>query len=173
MLKLTLAAGGRLELPAHAVISVMKPCDGLNPASLMYDMGAGIQVDQLADQYGFVKKMANDASAFDNPVEVTIIERVTIGEGDQAVLGDSKGKMLISRGRIEGRRDVTGEGDIKARIFLRIGTVIEDGKATRPQIVTIAIAESLAEMDGEEVPAVLPVQVMDAIVPAKRRARNR
>ena len=54
MLHLKTAAGERLEIPAGCIIAVMRPCDGINPSAIMYDMGAGPAVDQLSDQYGFV-----------------------------------------------------------------------------------------------------------------------
>ena len=151
MLKLTLAAGGRLEIPPHAIIAVMKPADGINPAAVMYDMGAGLQIDQLGDQYGWLKKTANDASAFDNPLEVTTVEHWVVGEGADAVQASGEGKMLFSRSRVVGRRDLTDGGPAKGRLFIRL-----DERA-----VTVNTVETLDEMDGVEA----------EIVPAKPIAK--
>lgn len=143
MLKLTLAAGGRLEIPAHAIIAVMKPADGSNPSAIMYDMGAGLQIDQLGDQYGWLKKTANDASAFDNPLEVTVVEHWTVGDGDQAMQASGHGKMLFSRSRIVGRRDATDGGPAKGRLYVRLDE----------RVITVNTVETLDEMDGVEAEA--------------------
>lgn len=147
MLKLTLAAGGRLEIPAHAIIAVMKPADGINPAAIMYDMGAGLQVDQLGDQYGWLKKTANDASAFNNPLEVTTVEHWNVGEGAEAVQASGEGRMLFSRSRIAGRRDVIDGGIAKGRLYVRLDE----------RTVTINTLETLNEMDGVESTPPMPV----------------
>ena len=40
MLRLTTAAGERLEIPATYITAVMKPCDGVNPCAIIFDFGA-------------------------------------------------------------------------------------------------------------------------------------
>lgn len=156
MLKLTLAAGGRLEIPAHTIIAVMKPADGINPAAVMYDMGAGLQIDQLGDQYGWLKKTANDASAFDNPLEVTAVEHWTVGEGAEAVQASGQGKMLFSRGRVVGRRDLTDGGPAKGRLHVRLDE----------RIATVNTVETLDEMDGIELEPAPPIPVAKPLLKA-------
>lgn len=159
MLKLNLATGGRLELPAAAIIAVMKPADGINPSALMYDLGSGLQVDQLSDQFGFVKKLANDNGAFENAIEVTLIEPVNVldeqgnpimlppvapGQPAQPKTEPKAGKIIFSRSRIEARRDMAGPGDIRSRLHIRIG----EGS------IQIQAAETLNELDGVEASSV-------------------
>ena len=121
MLHLKTAAGERLEIPAASIMAVMKPCDGVNPAAIIYDVGAGPQADQLADQYGFVKKAVIDSQGMVNPLEVRIIEQVTIGAGGDAVTGFHEGRMFLSRDRIVGRREMLNDPHgAKARLFIRL-----------------------------------------------------
>jgi len=137
-LKLNLAAGGRLELPAYALFAVMKPSDGANPAAVMYDLGAGLQIDQLSDQYGFVRKLALDGAAFENPIEVEIVEKVAGEDGTPVV---AIGKVTMSRGSIIGRRDIANGADgERAQLFVQFG----EGR------MTLLVNESLDEMDGIE-----------------------
>lgn len=137
-MKLNLAAGGRLELPAYALFAVMKPSDGANPAAVMYDLGAGLQIDQLSDQYGFVRKLALDGAAFENPIEVEIVEKVT---GEDGVTDAVRGKVTMSRNSIIGRRDIAAGADgERAQIFVQFGA----GR------MTLLVSESLDEMDGVE-----------------------
>lgn len=141
MLHLKTAAGERLEIPAAFIIAVMKPCDGANPAAIIFDMGAGPQVDQLSDQYGFVKKAVIDSQGIINPVEVRIIEQVAIGTGADAVTGFHEGRMFIARDRIVGRREVLDDPNgIRARLFLSL--------FDRPS--AISVADTLDEIDGVE-----------------------
>lgn len=140
MLRLKTAAGERLEIPDTCITAVMKPCDRANPCAVIYDTGAGAQVDQLADQYGFVKKAVIDAMAMVNPVEVRIVEPVSVGE----VQGFHEGRIFLSRLRIVGRREVNGDPNgIRARLFVDLFN--QEGKAT-----TLNIADTLDEMDGVE-----------------------
>lgn len=141
MLHLKTAAGERLEIPASAIIAVMKPCDGVNPAAIIFDMGDGPQVDQLADQYGFVKKAAVDSMAMVNPIEVRILEPVQIGEGDDAMIGFKEGRMFFSRARIIGRREVAGDQHgVNAKLFVDL--------LGKP--MAISVADTFDEMDGVE-----------------------
>ena len=138
MLKLNLAAGGRLELPAYALFAVMKPSDGSNPTAVMYDLGAGLQIDQLSDQYGFVRKLALDAAAFENPIEVEIVEKVA---GEDGAPVAALGKVTMSRGSIIGRRDIAASADgERAQLFVQFGQ----------NRMTLLVTESLDEMDGVE-----------------------
>ena len=145
MLHLKTAAGERLEIPAYSIIAVMKPCDGVNPSAIIFDMGAGPQVDQLSDQYGFVKKLANDAQAMVNPVEVRILEPVTV-DGEQ--IGYREGRMLFSRDRIVGRREVKDDANgIRAKLFVDL--------LGKP--MAISVADTLDELDGVEGEPAAPV----------------
>ncbi|GLV22020.1 hypothetical protein TomMM35A_18730 [Sphingobium sp. TomMM35A] len=145
MLHLKTAAGERLEVPAYAIIAVMKPCDGVNPSAIIFDMGEGPQIDQLGDQYGFVKKLVNDAQAMVNPVEVRILELVAI-DGEQ--VGYREGRMFFSRDRIVGRREVKDSANgICAKLFVDLL-----GKPT-----AISIADTLDELDGVEAEPATPV----------------
>lgn len=137
MLKLNLAAGGRLELPGYALLAVMKPSDGSNPSSVIYDLGAGVQIDPLADQYGFVRKLARDGGTFENPIEVETIEKLA-GESADAVTV-ARGKITMSRTAIVGRRDLMDDADgARAQLFVRFGTATS----------TLLVSESLDQMDG-------------------------
>ena len=145
MLHLKTAAGERLEIPAYAIVAVMKPCDGVNPSAIIFDMGQGPQVDQLSDQYGFVKKLANDALAMVNPVEVRVLEPVAI-DGEQ--VGYHEGRMFFSRDRIVGRREVKEDANgVRAKLFVDLL-----GKPT-----AISIADTLDELDGVEAEPVASV----------------
>jgi hypothetical protein len=141
MLHLKTAAGERLEIPAFAIIAVMRPCDGVNPSAIIFDMGAGPQVDQLADQYGFVKKLAIDGQAMVNPLEVRILEPVQLGEGAEAITGLKEGRMFFARDRIAGRREVKDDASgINAKLFVNL--------LGKP--MAISIADTLDELDGIE-----------------------
>ncbi|PZR83592.1 MAG: hypothetical protein DI537_34670 [Stutzerimonas stutzeri] len=154
MLHLKTARGERLEILATAILAVMKPTDGVNPASIVYDMGAGPQFDQLANAYGFVKKSLLDSHAMVNPIEVRILEPVQIGDGDEAATALREGRMFFPRAAIIGRREVTGDpGGIRARLYINLL-----GKAS-----AIHVADTLDELDGEE-PAPLSASA-PAIVP--------
>jgi hypothetical protein len=143
MLHLKTAAGERLEIPAVCIMAVMKPCNGINPAAIIYDVGTGPQADQLADQYGYVKKAVIDSQGMVNPLEVRIIEQVTIGTDADAVTGFHEGRMFIARDRIVGRREVLDDPHgVKARLFIRL--------FDRPN--TINVADTLDEIDGIEPP---------------------
>lgn len=144
MLHLKTARGERLEILASAILAVMKPTDGINPSSIVYDMGAGPQFDQLADAYGFVKKSVIDSHAMVNPVEVRILEPVQIGEDGAAATAMREGRMFFPRAAIVGRREVNGDpGGIRARLYLNLL-----GQAT-----AIHVADTLDELDGEDAPA--------------------
>lgn len=135
MLHLTTAASERLGLPAYAIIAVMKPVAG-NPCAIIFDMGAGDgpQVDQLSDQYGFVKKLVVDAQALVNPIEV------------REVTPEGQARLFFARERIVGRREVKPcVGGINATLFVNLL-----GKVTALQV-----ADTLDELDGvEPAPAV-------------------
>lgn len=140
MLQLKTAAGERLEIPAACIMAVMKPCDGVNPCAIIYDFGAGAQVDQLADQYGFVRKAVIDAMAMINAVEIRIVEPVSL----DGVEGWREGRMFLSRQRILGRREVRDDPNgVRARLYADLFNIA--GKAT-----TLNIADTLDEMDGVE-----------------------
>ncbi|MGC4250438.1 MAG: hypothetical protein QM605_02935 [Sphingobium sp.] len=109
MLHLKTAHNERLEIPESAIIALMKPSDGVNPGALMFDMGGGPQIEQLADQYGHLKKMAIDSAAIVNPIEVRIIEAAAVGEGAEAMTAYREGRMFFSRLRIVGRREKKGD----------------------------------------------------------------
>ena len=141
MLHLKTANNERLEIPAYAIIAVMKPSDGTHPSAIIFDMGAGAQVDQLVDQYGHVKKLAIDSQAMVNPIEVRVIEPVGVGEGSDVVSAIGEGRMFFSRDRIAGRREVHGDPDgINATIFVNL--------LGKP--MAINVADTLDEMDGVE-----------------------
>lgn len=141
MLRLTTANGERLEIPGYAIIAVMKPSDGIYPCAIIFDMGAGPQVDQLCDQYGHVKKLAIDSQAFVNPIEVRVIEQVQVGQGDEAVAAFAEGRMFFARDRILGRREVKGDPNgVNATIFVNL----------LGSPMAISTGDTLNEMDGEE-----------------------
>lgn len=132
MLRLTTAAGERLEIPGGAIIAVMEPLDGANPSAIIFDMGAGPQVDQLSDDYGFVKRLAIDAMAVVNPIEVR--ERAPEGEG----------RMFFARDRIVGRREVkSGVADINSTLFVNL----------LGKVSPVHVSDTFDEMDGVEAPA--------------------
>ncbi|WP_134094061.1 hypothetical protein [Novosphingobium sp. PhB55] len=135
------AAGERLEIPAGCIIAVMRPCDGINPSAIIYDMGAGPAIDQLSDQYGCVKKTVLDAAGIINPIEVKIVEAVTLGEGEEAATALQQGRMIFARSRIEGRREVIGDPNgIRAGLFVNL----------TGQTMRINVADTLDELDGVE-----------------------
>ena len=141
MLHLKTAAGERLEIPAGCIIAVMRPCDGINPSAIMYDMGAGPAIDQLSDQYGFIKKTVQDAGGMINPIEVKIVEAVSVGEGEEAATALQQGRMIFARSRIEGRREVIGDPNgIRAGLFVNL----------TGQTMRINVADTLDELDGVE-----------------------
>ena len=141
MLRLTTANSERLEIPGFAIIAVMKPSDGVYPCAIIFDMGAGPQVDQLCDQYGHVKKLAIDSQSIVNPIEIRVIEQVQVGQGEGATTAFGEGRMFFARDRIVGRREVRGNPNgINATIFVNL--------LGKP--MAINTADTLAEMDGEE-----------------------
>lgn len=141
MLHLKTAAGERLEIPAGCIIAVMRPCDDINPSAIMYDMGAGAIMEQLSDQYGFVKKSVLDAAAMINPIEVKIVEKVTVGEGPEAATAMRQGRAIFARSRIVGRREILSDpSGIRACLFVNLqGSPLQ-----------INIADTLDELDGVE-----------------------
>lgn len=142
MLHLKTSAGERLEIPASCITAVMKPCDGANPCAIIFDMGAGAQIDQLSDQYGFVKKAVIDSMGIINPVELRIIEQIRVGEGDNIVVAHKEGRVFISRERIEGRREVKDDPNgVRAKLFANLFN--QPGKTT-----PINVADTLDEIDG-------------------------
>lgn len=141
MLHLKTANNERLEIPESAIIAVMKPSDGVNPSGLIYDMGSGPQIEQLADQYGHIKKMAIDSAAIVNPMEVRIIEQHQVGEGDEAVIAHQEGRMFFSRLRITGRREKNGDPN-------GVNAVLYVDLLGKP--MALQVADTLDEMDGVE-----------------------
>jgi len=144
MLHLKTANNERLEIPPSAIIAVMKPSDGVNPGALIYDIGAGPQIEQLADQYGYLKKMAIDAAAIINPVELRIIERHQVGEGAESLLAHQEGRLFISRMAITGRREKRDDPN-------GINAIVYANLLGKP--MAINVADTLDEMDGVEPPA--------------------
>lgn len=141
MLHLKTAAGERLEIPAGCIIAVMRPCDGINPSAIIHDMGAGPTIDQLSDQYGRVKKTVLDAGGIINPIEVKIVEAVSVGEGEEVTTALQQGRMIFARSRIEGRREVlTDPNGIRAGLFVNL-----TGRTIR-----INVADTLDELEGVE-----------------------
>lgn len=137
MLHLKTAAGERLEIPPSCLIAVMQPCNDVNPSAVVYDVGAGPQVDQLTDPYGMVKKLAIDVLAITNPIEARILEPV-VG-GDSAELRE--GRLFCARSRIAGRREVlTGDTPVRAILFVDLF-----GK-----MMSVRVADTLDELDGVE-----------------------
>lgn len=151
MLHLKTAAGERLEIPAGCIIAVMRPCDGINPSAIMYDMGAGAIMEQLSDQYGFVKKSVLDAAAMINPIEVKIMEKVVVGEGPEAATAMQQGRAIFARSRIVGRREILSDpSGIQACLFVNL----------QGSPMQINIADTLDELDGveaEDAPIAAPV----------------
>lgn len=134
MLRLTTAAGERLEIPGGAIIAVMEPLGGANPSAIVFDMGAGegAWIDQLSDSYGLVKKLAMDAQALVNPIEVR--ERSPNGEA----------RLFFARDRIVGRREVkSGVSGINSTLFVNL----------RGKVEAVHVADTFDEMDGVEAPA--------------------
>lgn len=141
MLHLKTANKERLEIPESAIIAVMKPSDGVNPSGLIYDMGSGPQIEQLADQYGYLKKMAIDSEAIVNPMEVRIIEQHKVGDGEEAIVAYQEGRMFFSRLRIVGRKEKIGDPNgVNAVLYVDLL-----GKA-----MALQVADTLDEMDGVE-----------------------
>lgn len=139
MLKLNLAGGGRIEVPGYAIIAIMKPGgDTANPSSLLYDMGEGPRVDQLGDQYGFVKKLAIDSGFIVNGFEADIVECGSREEEGKPVPVINYGKIFTSREKIVARRDIPNSVDAKARIYVAAG-----GGS-----IGFDVTQSLDEMDG-------------------------
>lgn len=135
MLHLKTASGERLEIPATCINAVMQPCDGVNPCAIIFDFGANKQIEQLSDQYGFVKKAVIDSMAMINPVEVRVLEQV----GEKL----AEGRMFLSRDRILGRREVKHDASgIHARLFVDL--------LAKP--ISINIADTLDELDGVQAP---------------------
>jgi hypothetical protein len=143
MLHLTTGRAERLEIPAYAILAVIKPCDDTMPCAIVFDMGFGMQFEQLSDQYGFVKKAVIDSMAMVNPIEARILEPVQVGEGDATVTGMQEGKVFLARERIIGRREIGGDPNgIKAKLFVDLV-----GKR-----MLFNIADTLDELDGTEAP---------------------
>ncbi|GLT00138.1 hypothetical protein GCM10007897_15220 [Sphingobium jiangsuense] len=134
MLHLKTAQGERLELPAHAIIAVMRPSSGDNPSAIIFDMGMGPQIDQLGDQYGFVKKLIADSNAMVNPIEIRVVEPVPDGDGATA-----EGRMFFPRDRIAGRREVKDDQrGVRSTLFVNL--------LGKP--IVINAADTLDELDG-------------------------
>ncbi|PZQ56280.1 MAG: hypothetical protein DI555_06610 [Novosphingobium pentaromativorans] len=141
MLLLNTAAGERLEIPAGCVIVVMRPCNGINPSAIMYDMGEGAIVDQLSNPYGVVKKTVLDAGGIINPIEVKLLEPVLGDTGDEASTTLAQGRMIFARSRIVGRREVLEDPNgVRSRLFVDL--------AGNP--IRINVADTLDELDGVE-----------------------
>lgn len=128
MLHLKTERGERLELPATAVIAVMKASDGSSPSTLVYDLGYGPQIDRLSDQYGFVRKLVLDAQALVNPIEIRVLE------ADR-----QEGRMTFSRERIIARREVHEHPE-------GANTILVVDLTGNP--VRINVMETLDELDG-------------------------
>lgn len=134
MLHLKTAQGERLELPAHAIIAVMQPSSGDNPSAIIFDMGMGPQIDQLGDQYGFVKKLIADSNSMVNPIEIRVVEPVPDGDGATA-----EGRMFFPRDRIAGRREVKDDQrGVRSTLFVNL--------LGKP--IVINAADTLDELDG-------------------------
>jgi len=132
MLRLTTAAGERLEIPGGAIIAVMERVDGANPSTIIFDMGSGPQGDQLSDQYGYVKKLAIDAQAMVNPIEVR----------EKAPSGTAR--LCFARERIVGRREVKPSvNGINATLFVNL----------LGKVSALQVSDTFDEMDGVESPA--------------------
>lgn len=141
MLHLKTANNERLEIPPSAIIAVTQPSTGDAPSGIIYDMGGGVQSDHLSDQYGYVKKMVSDAAAIVNPIEVRVIEAVTVGEGEEAVTAHREGRVFFSRLRISARREMKGDPNgVNAILYVDLV-----GR-TQP----ILVADTLDELDGVE-----------------------
>lgn len=141
MLHLKTDKGERLELPASAVIAVMKPSTGENPCSLLFDMGGGPTTEKLGDQFGYVRKLVADSQLLVNAIELTIIEP---SQAADAKPGDTaEGVIYFSRDRIMGRREVI-EDSKPAGAILYVNLF---GHAQ-----PIRVANTLDEMDGVEPP---------------------
>ncbi|MFK4871679.1 hypothetical protein [Novosphingobium sp. ZW T3_23] len=156
MLHLKTAAGERLEIPAGCIIAVIKPCGGESASAVAYDMGFGQQLDQLSDQYGFVKKNVIDSMAIVNPIEVRHIEGTIIATTDSGspIFGApyNEGRMFFSRSLITGRREVKDEAipGCKSRLFVNL----------LGGVMPINIADTLEELDGvetDDAPVAAPV----------------
>lgn len=156
MLHLKTAAGERLEIPAGCIIAVIKPCDGESPCAVVYDMGFGQQLDQLSDQYGFVKKNVIDSMAIVNAIEVRHIEGAIIAKADNGspIFGApyKEGRMFFSRSLISGRREVKGDAipGCKSRLFVNL----------LGGVMPINIADTLDELDGtdaDDAPVAAPI----------------
>lgn len=162
MLHLKTANNERLEIPETAIIAVMQPSDGVNPSGLIYDMGSGPQIEQLADQYGHIKKMAIDSAAIVNPMEVRIIEQHKVGEGEEAIIAHQEGRMFFSRLRITGRREKIGDANgVNAIVYVDL--------LGKP--MALQVADTLDEMDGVE-PVTKPARKAKAVakIPATQEA---
>lgn len=129
MFNLKTANNERLEIFGNTIIAVMKPCNGVNPCAIVHDMGQGMRVDQLSDQYGYVKKLLTDSTSIINAIEVRIVE------------GGNEGKLFFSRNAIVSRREVKGGADgINAVLAVDLFGRLSE----------ITVADTLDEMDGVE-----------------------
>jgi hypothetical protein len=140
MLYLTTARKERLEIPPACVTAVMRPSGGTAPGALVFDLGFGPQVEQLDNDYGWVKRIIIDCGVMANPVELRILEPAAEGNGL------AEGLMFVSRQRIVGRREVLDDpAGVRARLFVDL-----IGKTT-----PVSIADTLDDLDGIAAPAPL------------------
>lgn len=133
MLRLTTAAGERLEIPAASITVVARTADAQAGCLILYDLGNGPATEKLTDAYGYVKKAAVDCLAMVNPVEVRTPERID-GQDEPAY-----GLLFFSRDSIVSRREVRGRTDgVNAIVHLNVTG------SPKPYL----IADTLDEMDG-------------------------
>lgn len=131
MLRLTTAAGERLEIPAASIAMVAQLPD-VEGCVVAFDLGCGSTREVLSDSYGFVKKAAVDCLAMINPVEVRLA-------GAQQAEGARPGLLFFSRDAIVARREVRGNDEgVKAIITINV-----TGQPT-----PYPITDTLDEMDG-------------------------
>jgi len=163
MLHLKTDNNERLEIPESAIIAITLPSSGDAPSGIIYDMGSGPQSDHLSDQYGYLKKLVVDAAAIVNPVEVRVIEKHQVGEGEEAIIAHREGKLFFSRLRINGRREKKGDPN-GANAILFVDLL---GKP-----MAIEVADTLDELDGVEGERKAPASTAGAGAKGARAANN-
>lgn len=137
MLTLHTVDDTRLELPASCVLAVMQPSDDSAPSSILYDLGPGLEISKLSDQYGFVKKLVVDSSGIMNPIEIRVVEPVSSEEGQSY----GEGKVFFARSRIQARQELKdAEDGAKSLLYIHLF-----GNVTKFRLL-----DTLDELDGVE-----------------------
>jgi hypothetical protein len=128
MLTIKLKDGGEADIPFGSVLMLEERSD--KSATIVYNLdGQQNQMDETADNYGFLKKKLTDNLSIIKPIEVTNKKE------------DKELRLLISEDYIMARRDITDkENPHKTRVTLNV----------RGAIFPLDIMQTRAKLDGAD-----------------------